>query len=171
MTPLDSIIHTIILTVKLYVFVQLFYFNSNIYALNRIESLNKNTGESSKIYIKPGLVTVLEMPQKIIEVRVGNPNYLKGVISQISPKEITLFLKNSNATPTNIILRSDRKMYVFDIIPSVSKHQDYIKVSSGIGHVLNQNSSAYKVLESSVIKPSKPEHLNRKLEQSEKVSL
>jgi type IV secretory pathway VirB9-like protein len=139
--------------------------------VRRIESLHKNIGESSKIYIKPGLVTVLEMPQNIIEVRVGNPNDLKGVISQVSPKEITLFLKNSNAIPTNLILRSDRKMYVFDIIPSVSKHQDYIKVSSGIGRILNQNSSVYKVLESSAIQPSKPEHLNRKLEQSEKVSL
>ncbi len=137
----------------------------------RIHSVYKNIGESSKIYIKPGLVTVLEMPQNIIEVRVGNPNDLKGVISQVSPKEITLYLKNSSAIPTNIILRSDRKMYVFDVIPSANKHQDYIKVSSGIGHIQNQNSSAYKVLESSAIQPSKPELQNRKLEQSEKVSL
>ncbi len=150
----------------------LLQFNSLCFSeVPRIHSLNKNIGESSKIYIKPGLVTVLEMPQNIIEVRVGNPNDLKGVISQVSPKEITLYLKNSSAIPTNIILRSDRKMYVFDIIPSANKHQDYIKVSSGIGHVTNQNSSSYRLLESSVIQPSKIEPLNRKLEQSEKVSL
>ncbi len=112
------------------------------------------------------------MPQNIIEVRIGNPNDLKGVISQVSPKEITLFFKTSNVSATNLILRSDRKVYVFDIIPSQNKHQDYVKISSGTGIVQN-TSGANTVLESSVINLEKslPQNQNKKLEISEKVSL
>ena len=156
----------------MWLFNVLFIIGQSSYAQNRIESIHKNIGQSSKIYLKPGLVSVLEMPQNIIEVRIGNPNDLKGVISQVSPKEITLFFKTSNASATNLILRSDRKVYVFDVIPSQNKHQDYVKISSGIGIVQNM-SGANTVLESSVINLEKlpPANQNKILELSEKVSL
>ncbi|MFZ3231735.1 MAG: hypothetical protein WA160_16120 [Pseudobdellovibrio sp.] len=137
----------------------------------RIESKYLNISESSKIFIKPGLISVLELPQNIIEVRIGNPNDLKAVISQVSPKEITLYFKNSNVSATNLIIRSERKVFVFDIIPSNSKHQDYIKVSGGYGIV--NRSSAFHVLESSAITPKKafPSQNNKLPKLIERVSL
>jgi hypothetical protein len=109
------------------------------YALTaRIESKYVNIGESSKIYLKPGLTSVLEFPYPILEVRIGNPNELKVIISQVSPRELTVYFKNSRSTATNLIVKSDRKNYVFDVIPSNSNHQDYIKINGGIG-TLNQS--------------------------------
>ncbi len=139
--------------------------NPSFAALPRIESKYLNISESSKIYIKPGLVSVLELPHNIIEVRIGNPNELKALISQVSAKELTLYFKNSHVSATNLIIKSDRKTFVFDIIPTSTKHQDYIKINGGFG-TLNQ-SSAFKVLESSVINPKKtvyPPTLNNSAE-------
>ncbi|MBC7429998.1 MAG: hypothetical protein H7336_15395 [Bacteriovorax sp.] len=112
----------------------------------RIESKYVNIGESSKIYLRPGLITVLELPHPILEVRIGNPNDLKVVISGVSPRELTLYFKNSHANITNLIVKSDRKNYVFDVIPSSRTHQDYIKISGGIGSL---NSSTPLIREDS----------------------
>jgi hypothetical protein len=128
---------------------------------HRLESKYVNIAESSQIYIKPGLINVLELPQNIIEVRIGNPNELKAIISQVSPRELTLYFKHSNVSATNLIVRSDRKTYVFDIIPSNSKHQDYVKVSGSFG--ILTRSSAFKVRESSVISPQKVSPVKMKM--------
>ena len=119
--------------------------------VNRIESKYLTISESSKIYLKPGLVSVLEFPHNILEVRIGNPSELKGIISQISPKEITLYFKNSQSQITNLIVRSDRKMYVFDVIPSNTRHQDYVKISGATGNLTHLNS--LNLLESVSIRP------------------
>ncbi|MBC7457828.1 MAG: hypothetical protein H7235_06090 [Bdellovibrionaceae bacterium] len=101
----------------------------------RIESKYVSAGESSKIYLKPGLVSVLEFPYPILEVRIGNPAELKGAISQVSPKEITLYLKSSHSRITNLIVRSDKKLFIFDVIPSESQHQDYVRISGSLGSI------------------------------------
>lgn len=149
----------------------IFLLSLNSFSSERIESIYKNISESTKIYLKPGLASVLELPQNILEVRVGNPSELKVLISTVSPKEITLYFKNSHSRSTNLIIRADRKMYVFDVIPSELKHQDYVKVSQSIGIV--RNSSALQVLESSAIKPHelKTEITNKKLITSKKLGI
>ncbi len=106
---------------------------------NRIESNFHDIGNSSKIFLRPGLISVLEFPNPISEVRIGNPNVVKALISQISPKELTIYFKNTNALPTNLIVRSDRKIFVFDIVPSKSTHQDYVKIRGSVGSVGNSN--------------------------------
>lgn len=98
----------------------------------RISTKSKDLSSVEKVYISPGLVSLIEFPNNIIEVRVGSPETLKVAISQVSPKELTVFLSTSAAAASNLIVRSDRKIYVFDIIPSRSNHQDYIKISGTI---------------------------------------
>lgn len=97
----------------------------------RLSQSHANLSKVQAITISPGLVSVLEFPQNIIEVRVGNPRALKVAISQVSPKELTLFLTSSNAGPSNLIVRADKKIYVFDVIPSKVNHQDYLKIRGG----------------------------------------
>lgn len=116
---------------------------------NRIESNFHNVGAPSKLFLKPGLISVIEFPQQISEVRIGNPNSVKTLISQISPKELTVFFKSANAVPTNLIVRSDRKVFVFDLIPSKSTHQDYVKIRGSVGVI--GNSITFQPIQSSEI--------------------
>lgn len=101
--------------------------------LERISSIYKDIGRVEKIYLHSGFISVLEFPDPILEVRLGNNKSLKAEISQVSPKELSLFLIKGTASATNLIVRSNQKLYVFDVIPSKETHQDYVKVLSGFG--------------------------------------
>lgn len=131
---------------------------------NRLSSIHKDLGQAEKVYLSQGLATVIEFPKPIIEVRVGNTAVLKPSISQVSPKELTLFLSSENAGPTNLIVRADKRVYVFDIIPSKTTHQDYVKVTGGYGSPgLNTQSELISktVLE---VLPSRPRPTGAKFE-------
>ncbi len=100
---------------------------------SRISSTHLDLAKSEKIMISPGLVSVIEFPQNIIEVRVGNPRSVKAIISQNSPKELTVYLSTSASIPTNMIVRAEKRIFVFDIVPSRTNHQDYVKVQGAFG--------------------------------------
>lgn len=100
---------------------------------DRISSLNKDLSASEMIYISPGMATVLEFPKPIIEVRIGDPNILKASISTVSSNELSLYVGAEVGTATNLIVRSDRRTYIFDVVSSRGSHQDYIKISSAFG--------------------------------------
>lgn len=99
----------------------------------RISSMTKDLGSAERIHLSAGLVSVIEFPRPVGEVRVGDPASLKAQISTVSPKELTIYLSGSQASPTNLIVRADRRVYVFDIIPSRAIHQDYLKVRGAVG--------------------------------------
>lgn len=111
-----------------FVFVGLFLIRVGADQLERISRPVVNLTESRAIYLSPGLISVVEFPDPIIEVRVGDPASLKPTISQVSPKELTLMFKDSNSVATNLIVRSGKRVFVLDIIPSKNRHQDYVKV-------------------------------------------
>lgn len=110
-----------------------FLFSLAMASTPRISSISKDFGASDRIFLKPGLASVIEFPKPIIEVRVGNPNSLKTSISTVSPKELTIFADNLRSGATNLIVRSDKRIYIFDVTPSSARHQDYIKIQSGFG--------------------------------------
>lgn len=75
--------------------------------VSRISSIYKDLGKSHKIYLHAGLITVVEFPQNILEVRLGNPKSIKAQISQVSPRELTLFLSQQSVEPTNLIVKAE----------------------------------------------------------------
>ena len=99
----------------------------------RISAIHKDLGKETKVSIAPGLVSVLEFPQAITEVRVGHPGVLKAQISSVSPRELTLTLSGGGMVATNLIVRAERRVFVFDIVPSRVSHQDYVKIRGGFG--------------------------------------
>ena len=102
-------------------------------APKRISSIIKDLGKVEKVYLYPGLISVIEFPHPLLEVRIGNPKALKVEISQVSNRELTLHLTGAAAKATNLIVRSNQKLYVFDIVPSRVSHQDYVQVKSFYG--------------------------------------
>ncbi|GEM_PF-3308057 len=97
----------------------------------RLSISQSDLSQVSKIYLAPGLVSLVEFPQNIIEVRVGSPHLVKALISQVSPKELTLYLNGQAHFASNLIVRSEKRIFVFDVIPSKTNHQDYIKIRGG----------------------------------------
>lgn len=101
--------------------------------VGRLSIAQSDLSEVKKIYISPGLVSLVEFPQNIIEVRVGNPRSVKALISQVSPKELTVYLTSGTSAPSNLIVRAEKRVFVFDVVPSKSNHQDYIKIRGAFG--------------------------------------
>lgn len=99
----------------------------------RISSINHNLSSVDKIYVAAGLASVLEFPKNIVEVRVGDSQSVKALISQVSPKELTIYLSSTASKASNLIVRADKKVYVFDIVPSTNSHQDYVKIKGSFG--------------------------------------
>lgn len=110
-----------------------FFIHSAFAQTERISTISHNLAKVDKIYVAAGLVSVLEFPQNIIEVRVGDLSSVKVAISQVSPKEMTVYLSSSASKATNIIVRAEKKVYVFDIVPSISNHQDYVRIRGSFG--------------------------------------
>lgn len=99
----------------------------------RVSSVNHNLSTVDKIYVAAGLASVIEFPKNIIEVRVGDSQSVKALISQVSPKELTVYLSSTAAKASNLIVRADKIVYVFDIVPSTTNHQDYVKIKGSFG--------------------------------------
>ncbi len=101
--------------------------------VGRLTTGNSDLSQVEKIYLSPGLVSLVEFPQNIIEVRVGSPKSVKALISQVSPKELTIYLTGGASAPSNLIVRAEKRVFVFDIVPSRANHQDYVKIRSAFG--------------------------------------
>lgn len=117
----------------------------------RVSSINHNLSAVDKIYVTAGLASVVEFPKNIIEVRVGDSQSVKALISQVSPRELTVYLSSTASKASNLIVRADKKVYVFDIVPSLTNHQDYVKIKGSFGSP-NYNGT-YSNLQSGKIEP------------------
>ncbi len=124
---------------------------SNAGETSRISIQNVNRFTPHQITLSPGLVSLLEFPEAIIEVRVGDPKGLKALISQVSPKELTLYLDSSHSSSTNLIVRSGKRVFIFDIVASKVTHQDYLKV--GFGFSSNPERVPSKTAAKRILKP------------------
>lgn len=103
------------------------------HASERITSQYQDLAKANQIYVGPGLVSVIEFPDAIVDVKIGSPDRIKTVISANEPRELTIYLSSSSQFPTNMLIRSQNKVYVYDVIPSLNKHQDFIKIKGTYG--------------------------------------
>ncbi len=99
----------------------------------RISSKVVDLGRVQPIYMVAGMATLIELPGPVTGIRTGNPDDLQYFRPQTPENEVTLILKNAKAQPTNLILRSGKKKYVFDIVPSRHVHQDTVEVVGAFG--------------------------------------
>jgi hypothetical protein len=88
---------------------------------------------STEIRLSPGRVSILVLPEAIAEAKVGAPRKLKAVPSASDPNELTLFWIERSAFRTNLIVRTTKRTFVFDIIPATSGHQDIVQIRGAFG--------------------------------------
>jgi hypothetical protein len=99
----------------------------------RISGQLLDLGKVHTIYMVPGMATLVEIPTAVTGIRLGNPDAVQYYRPEKPENEVTLVLKDSSAKPTNLIIRSNSKKYVFDIVPSKEVHQDTIEVLGSYG--------------------------------------
>ncbi len=120
--------------------------------VQRISSISKNLGQVEKIYLNDGLISVIELPEAVAEIRIGNQKDFKIIPSEKFPNELTLFLaKGTRDVFTNLIVRTGRGVYVFDLISSRSNHQDYLKVTGAYGRPVSNNDQSSKLVQKVLI--------------------
>ena len=99
----------------------------------RISGEIMDLGKVHPIFMVPGMATSIESPSKVTDAIAGDVESIKFLPLGNSQNEVRLSLTTQRARPTNLIIRSGQKKFVFDIVPSRSVHQDTIKVVSSYG--------------------------------------
>lgn len=104
-------------------------------SVERIGSIRFNKGSVERIYLAAGMGSVVLLPCGIEEVFVGRSDDLKVQISPNDKKTLFLNLKLNASLPTNVIIKCeiDKNVFVFDVIPSKTRHQDLVEIRSHFG--------------------------------------
>ncbi len=105
------------------------------HSVERIQSIRLNRGQVERVYLSPGLGTVIHFPCAVVEAFVVRTADLKTQISPTDQKFLFLNLKLNSSLPANMVVRcaNPNDVFVFDVIPSQTKHQDYVEVRSTFG--------------------------------------
>lgn len=124
--------------------------------LNRISELDFNRSKVQQIYMEPGRQTLIDFPCHITRASVGSSKDVDVKITSTRNQELDLWLKEEASQSTNLIVRCDEAVFVFDIVPSRLRHQDYIKIvgSAPIGTSLI---SEYKIQPSEGANVTRPQ--------------
>lgn len=124
----------------------------------RISTHTAHLGKVQPVYMVAGMATLIEVPEAVTGIRLGNPKSVEYFRPDQPENEVTLILKSAKAKPTNLIIRAGKKKYVFDIIPSTSIHQDLLEITGSTGNPEWTESEPRVLLDSSEVK--KPEQLH-----------
>lgn len=130
----------------------------------RIVALRFDRGSVQTIYLAPGMGSLVTFPCALKEVMVGRSEDLKAQISPNDKKSLLLNLKLNTSLPTNLIARCEPSgNYVFDVIPSKSKHQDVVEIKSSFGgaQLPEQKEVSVKESESHKVVVMKPKIFKR----------
>ncbi len=114
----------------------------------RISGHILDLGEVHSIYMVGGMATLIILPTSVTGIRIGNPDAIQYFRPDKPENEVTLVLKDASAKPTNLILESGRRRFVFDLIPSSQIHQDIVDVVGAFG-AASLESSNMELIESS----------------------
>jgi len=104
-------------------------------APKRIQSIAFDKGETHRIFVVPGLASVIKFPCFGADALSGDESQVSVRFSPTTKKELQISMRSSFSRPTNLIVRCEGQSdhFVFDLIPSRSIHQDVLDVRIGYG--------------------------------------
>ena len=95
----------------------------------RISEIEFDLSKPYLIYMSAGRSSVMDFPCDIQHAVLGLHNDIKLDFAPDSPRTLHLWLSHDFSQPTNLVVRCDKKVFVFDIKPSRSNHQDYVNIT------------------------------------------
>lgn len=104
-------------------------------SVKRIKSIAFNKAKVEKIFVAQGLSTLVTFNCDINEMISGNKQQVTLEGLQTNKKQMKITLAQGAAQPTNIFVKCGQKLdpYIFDIVPSKTNHQDYLKINVSYG--------------------------------------
>lgn len=110
-------------------------FSVSALAHERIQSMRFDKSQVQRIYLAPGLGSIVLFPCGLQEVFIGRGEDLKAQISPNDKRTLFLNLKLNSSLPTNVIVKCtpEKSIFVFDVIPSRIRHQDLVEIRSSYG--------------------------------------
>lgn len=101
----------------------------------RIQSVLFDKGLPHKIYLHPGLGSVVIFPCFVSDSFLGDESQVDVRPSPSTRKNLLLNLKSNASKPTNLIIRCEGQLthFVLDIIPSGTTHQDILEIRAAFG--------------------------------------
>ena len=116
----------------------------------RIQSMRFDKSKVERIYLAPGLGSIVLFPCGIQEVFVGRSDDLKVQISPNDKRTLFLNLKLNSSLPTNVIAKCEleKSIFIFDVIPSKVRHQDLVEIRSSFGRPNSKDFAAFTAVRS-----------------------
>lgn len=111
------------------------------YSLDRLQALRFDKSKVQKIHLVPGLGSMISFPCLIEEAFLGRSEDLMVQISPKDKKILFLNLKLNSSLPTNLIVRCviEKNIFIFDIIPNKTNHQDFVEIRNFYGRLETTN--------------------------------
>lgn len=92
-------------------------------------SIRMDKNKPFPIFIHPGHSTTIDLPCSITSAVPGTLGDLKAQIGPEKDNSLLVWLMNERTAKTNLVVRCGTRVLVFDVIPNVRKHQDYINIT------------------------------------------
>ncbi len=96
--------------------------------VSRISDKEFDLSKPQIVYMTPGRSTVVDFPCEISHSILGLTHDVKVRIGPDSKTTMTLWISSEQSQPTNLTVKCDDEIYVFDIYPNNFNHQDYVKI-------------------------------------------
>lgn len=116
----------------------------SILSFSKFERIQQTSIDVSKpipVILSLGRATLIDFPCSIVSATAGPGKDIDINVGKTNAKEIHLYLRSSNSQSTNLIVRCEKAVFVFDILPSRTGHQDYLKIDSYFGSPLYHEES------------------------------
>lgn len=126
----------------------------------RISEIEFNLSRPHLVYMSAGRSSVMDFPCDIQHAVLGLHNDVKIDFAPDSPRTLHLWLSHDFSQPTNLVVRCDKKVFVFDIKPTRTSHQDYLNITDFFDDKVPPAKSL-RLLSSSKDKSSKSEPLKK----------
>lgn len=126
--------------------------NSVLFAkVNRISAIRMNKGEVGRIYLSPGLGSIVAFPCDIETFTLGRAEDIGASVTPTNSKELILSVKSTFSSPTNMLVKCKRikDRLVFDLIPTKSDNQDFLRIDLLYGSPQITPGNGLRLIESS----------------------
>lgn len=115
--------------------------------VERISQVYIDLSKPTPIYLSVGRSSLIDFPCSVISATPGPGKDVEITLAKTNPKELHLFLRSSNSQTTNLIVRCEEAVFIFDIHPSKNNHQDYLQIDGYYGSPTYIEKETQRILE------------------------
>ena len=119
--------------------------------------------KATRLFLYPARISLLSLPCPITKALLGSPKDIKVKTDDLNPNEISLLLKKWNSQSSNLIVKCNDLVFLFNLIPSKSRHDDFIivlglipkkpfKVKSKLNQKPSSNFKRFKLKDFKILK-------------------